>query len=158
MVQIIRVIESTLSGRGDLCFDGEKLWKSGYSILYAVDMETGTVIRSHTTVPGSGVAFFEDRLYLSGEGSENILHVIDPLSGDLLNKVSTTGIYPGYLAASDDGLLIYDTRSAGIFHYQPETGESRRLFEASGINIGGIASYKGGLLISDANTDTVYNF
>lgn len=159
VLQIIRVIETPLSGQGDLAFDGEKFWKiSIFGSLTAIDRESGTIIRSFSAEPASGVTFFRDELYTcKGEG-ENILYVIDPLSGDVLNRISTSGIYPGFLAVSNDRLIVYDTRSSGIFEYDPETGNAPRLFEIPGMNVGGIDIYKGGLLISDMNTDTIYRF
>jgi outer membrane protein assembly factor BamB len=161
VVSVIRVIETPLAGRGDIAFDGEKIWKIGISgNLTAVDRESGAVIRSFAVVPGTGVGFFMDSIYLcGGEGQgENILVVVDPLSGDILNRVSTGDIYPGFLAAYHDRLILFDVRSAGIFEYDPGTGNATRLFEISGLNIGGIAVYRGGLLISDMNTDSIYRF
>jgi outer membrane protein assembly factor BamB len=159
VLQVIKVIETTLSGRGDLGFDGEKLWKTGNTgTLYALDKESGSIIRSYVTASGTGVTFFKDQVYLCSGGGQNILYVIDPLSGDILNRISTTGIYPGFLAAYGDRLIIYDVRSAGIFEYDPETGDAARRFELSGMNIGGIGIYKDTLLISDTNTDTIYRF
>jgi outer membrane protein assembly factor BamB len=162
VVQVIRVIETSLSGLGDIAFDGEKFWKIDRSgILTAFDRETGIVIRSFSVEPGSGVGFFNDLIYFcSGYGGqeENILYTVDPLSGDILNRLPTRELYPRVLTAVDNGLVLFDVRSSGIFAYDPETGDSFRLFEVSGINIGGIAAYKGGLLITDMNTDSIYRF
>ncbi len=159
VLQIIRITETPLSGQGDLTFDGEKFWKiSPFGGLSAIDRESGTIIRSFSTEPGTGITFYQDELYIcKGEG-ENILYVTDPLSGDTLNQISTSGIYPGFLTASNDRLIVYDVRSSGIFEYDPETGNAPRLFEIPGMNVGGIEIYKGGLLISDMNTDTIYHF
>lgn len=159
VLTVIRVIETTLAGRGDLSFDGEKIWKIDLSgNLVAIDRESGIVIRSFTTDPGTGVSFFKDKIYIcSGEG-ENILVSVDPLSGDILNRVSTREIHAGFLTSTNDQLLVFDVRSSGVFEYNPETGDSTRLFEISGLNVGGIALYKDGLLISDMNTDTIYRF
>lgn len=159
VLKVIRVIDTTLMGKGDLAFDGEKFWKVDiYANLTAIDRESGTVIRSFFTVPGTGVTFFREGIYVCNGEGENILYSIDPLSGDILNRISTTDISPGFLATFDDQLIIYDVRSAGIFEYDLDTGDSLRLFEVSGMNIGGIEMYKDGLLISDMNTDTIYRF
>lgn len=161
VLKIIRVIETQLSGRGDAAFDGEKLWKIDlYGGLTALDRESGSIIRSFSIEPGTGVVFFRDVIYLCNGQGENILYTVDPLSGDILNRISTRDIYPGYLTASesDDRLIIYDVRSAGIFRYDPETGDAARLFAASGMSVGGIEVYKGGLLITDMNTDAIYLF
>jgi len=161
VLKIIRVIETQLGGRGDAAFDGEKFWKIDlYGGLTALDRESGTMIRSFFAVPGTGVSFFRNVIYLCNGQGENILYTVDPLSGDILDRISTRDIYPGYLAASeaDDRLIIYDVRSAGIFRYDPETGAATRLFAASGMSVGGIEVYKGGLLITDMNTDAIYLF
>lgn len=159
VLTIIRVIETTLAGRGDLSFDGEKIWKIDLSgNLAAVDRESGIMIRSFSTDPGTGVSFFRDKIYVCNGEGENVLVSVDPLSGDILNRVSTREIHAAFLTAVNDRLLVYDMRSSGIFEYDPETGDSTRLFEISGLNIGGIAAYKDSLLISDMNTDTIYRF
>ncbi|MCX6581542.1 MAG: hypothetical protein NT166_15315 [Candidatus Aminicenantes bacterium] len=161
VLKIIRVIETPLGGRGDAMFDGEKIWKiSLYGDLSAIDRESGAIIRSFSIEPGAGVGFFRDVIYSCNGQGENILYTVDPLSGDILDRISTRDIYPGYLAASvaDDRLIIYDVRSAGIFSYDPETGGALRLFAASGMSVGGIEVYKGGLLVTDMNTDAIYLF
>lgn len=159
VLTIIRVIETTLGGRGDLSFDGEKFWKIDLvGNLIAIDRESGIVIRIFTVDPGTGVSFFRDNIYLCNGEGENILVSVDPLSGDILNRISTRELRPAFLTAANDRLLVYDVRSSGIFEYDPETGDSFRLFEISGLNIGGIATYKDGVLISDMNTDSIYRF
>lgn len=159
VLTIIRVIETDIGGRGDLSFDGEKIWKIDLSgNLVAIDRESGVMIRSFSTDPGTGVSFFRDKIYLCNGEGENILVSVDPLSGDILNRVSTREIHAAFLTGNTDQLLVFDVRSSGIFEYDPETGDSTRLFEVSGLNIGGIAVYKEGLLISDMNTDTIYRF
>ncbi len=159
VLTIIRVIETALAGRGDLSFDGEKIWKIDLSgNLVAIDRESGVVIRSFATDPGTGISFFRNKIYICNGEGENILVSIDPLSGDILNRAATREIQAGFLTAANDRLLVFDVRSSGIFEYDPETGDSTRLFEISGLDIGGIARYKDGILISDMNTDTIYLF
>jgi sugar lactone lactonase YvrE len=159
VLTVIRVIETTLAGRGDLSFDGEKIWKIDLAgNLVAIDRESGIVIRSFSTDPGTGVSFFKDKIYICNGEGENVLLSVDPLSGDILNRVSTREIHAGFLTDSNDQLLVFDVRSSGVFEYNPETGNSTRLFEISGLNVGGIALYKDGLLISDMNTDAIYRF
>lgn len=159
VVEVIRVMDTNLAGRGDIAYDGEKFWKiapGGW--LVAFDRESGIEIRSFFSVPATGVAFHEDNIYLGSGETENILYAIDPLSGDIQDRISTTDLYPGFLTASGDFLVIYDVRSAGIFQYDLQGGESFRLFEVPGFKIGGLAAYKQGFLISDMNTDTLYYF
>ncbi len=159
VLDIIRVIDTTLSGAGDIGFDGEKFWKIDLSgNLTAFDRESGIILRSFSSQPGTGVSFLKDRLYSGNAQGDNTLIILDPLSGDLLNRISTRQIYPGFLATYRDQLLIFDVRSSGIFQFNPDTNESVRLFEVSGLNIGGIDIYKDSLLITDMNTGSLYRF
>ncbi|MCK4761035.1 MAG: hypothetical protein KAW12_02475 [Candidatus Aminicenantes bacterium] len=158
-VKIIKVTSTTLSGKGDICCDGEKFWKtSQYGSLDAFDMESGIIIRSVPAEGGSGVTIFEDSLYLCG--GENIIYSLDPLSGEILNRISTADLYPGFLTAGDNpGLLIaYDLRSSGFFEYDPQSGAAALLFQVPGLDIGGIEIYKGGLLVTDLNSESIYYF
>lgn len=159
ILEVIRVIETILSGRGDITFDGEKIWKIDSSgFLSAVDRESGMLLRSFSAVPGTGVGFLKDQLYICDQNMGNTLVTIDPLSGDIINRISTQEIYPGFLTTDNDQLIIFDERSSGIFSYDPETGNAFRWFEISGVKIGGIALYKGDLLLTDINTNSIYQF
>lgn len=140
-------------------YDGEKFWKiDDFGNLTALDRESGTVIRSFSAEPGTGVAFFRDVIYFCNADGGNILNTLDPLSGDIINRIPTTDISPAFLSSSNDQLVVYDLRSAGIFYYEPDSGVSQRLFGVAGLDIGGIAAYKDGILISDMNTDSIYRF
>jgi outer membrane protein assembly factor BamB len=159
VLDVIRVLETDLSGPGDIGFDGEKFWKiNSFGNLTAFDRESGIVIRTFSSEPGTGIAFLRDKIYLCNGIGENVLVSVDPLSGDVINRASTREIQPAFLTAANNRLVVFDLRSSGIFEYDPETGTSSRLFEVSGLNIGGIATYKGGLLITDMNTDSLYRF
>lgn len=159
MVEIIRVIDTGLGGKGDLCFDGEKFWKiDGAGNLNAIDRESGAIIRSFPAEPGTGISFFDNMLYFCQGDGNNILYTMDPLSGDILNRVSTGSIAPAFITSKDNKLIIYDSRSSGIFEYDTETGNLVSLFQVPGINIGGIESFRQGLLITDMNTNSLYYF
>lgn len=156
-LKLIKVIPTSLRGKGDICFDGEKIWKiSEYGNLIAFDIETGIIIRTIQSIKGTGLCFFRDKIYVCN--GENILYFLDSLSGDIIGQNSTTDICPAYLCAIDGFLIIYDLRSTSFFKYNPETGDSIRLFQASGINIGGIEIYKEGILVSDMNSGSIYHF
>ncbi|MGE5340036.1 MAG: hypothetical protein ACM3SY_01025 [Candidatus Omnitrophota bacterium] len=159
VVKVIRVIDTALTGAGDITFDGEKFWKiNALGDVSAFDMESGITIRSFQIVPGTGIAFLHNVLYLCSGQRENTLYVVDPLSGDIVNRISTRDMYPGYIAAFNNELIVFDVRSSGIFRYDPETGTAVRLFEMAGLTVGGMAVYKNGLLISDGNTHSIYHF
>ncbi|GEM_PF-730809 len=160
VIKVIQVVSTSLNGDGDLGFDGEKLWNISLSgLLTAVDRESGIEIRSYAVEPGSGVAFLNDVIYICSNGKENILVIVDPLSGDILNRLSTRDLYPAFLTPSGNGrLLLFDARSSGIFDYDPQSGDSTRLFQVSGFTIGGMTRYKNDLLISDKNTDSIFRF
>ncbi len=158
-VKVIQVLDTSLRGEGDIAFDGEKFWKTGPSSeLIAFDRESGLIIREVTATSATGVTFFNNLIYLCDGKSDNILYAVDPLSGDIINRISTRDIYPAFITTSGGKLIIYDYRSSGIVEYDLESGNSKHLFSAPGLNIGGIESYKSGLLISDMNTDSIYYF
>jgi len=152
---IQRVFATLLSGPGDICFDGEKIWKAGAEgRTSAFDMESGTAIRSFHLIPATGIAFLERRLYLCGE--ENQVLVYDPLSGSLITRISTSEVYPRLLAARETDLLLFDSRSESVFSLNPETRELQRLFQLSGLATGGMEFVEGSVLISDSASDTLY--
>lgn len=158
-VKVILVIDSPLSGPGDLTYDGEKFWKiNPYGNLSAFDRQSGAAIRSFFTSGGTGITFYNGSIYICNGETDNQLIQIDPLSGDTLNRIATGDLYPAFLASSTGLFIVYDIRSSGLFQYDPDSGSATRLFEVSGLSIGGIAMYKGGLLITDMNTDTMYRF
>lgn len=156
-LRLIQVFSTAVSGRGDLAFDGEKIWKiSEQGTLFALDMESGITIRSIPFISGSGLAFLQDTFYIC-DGS-NVMQTLDPLSGDLLNQVSTVDLYPLYIAVLDDELILYDQRSSGFLIFNPGTGERERIFQVSGLSPGGIETFRGGILLTDVNTDSIYHF
>ena len=156
-LRVLKVVDTTIAGAGDLAYDGEKLWRiSETGRLYALDVETGLVIRSLLTEGASGVAFLQDIIYLSND--TNRMWAIEPLSGDLLTQISTVELVPRYLAPLDFALLVFDSRSNGFFRYDPELGRRDFLFKVSGMAPGGIAVFKGGVLVTETATDSVYHF
>ena len=153
----MKIVATSLSGDGDIAYDGEKFWKSNtFGTLYAFDIESGVIIRTLSSKPASGLAIFQDKLYICN--GENIIYSYDPLSGDLIDQISTVELYPKYLSPMDEGLLLYDVRSYSFFNYHPETGASSPLFQVSGVNIGGIEFFQEGVLFTDMNTNSVYHY
>jgi len=156
-LRVLKVVTTDVTGSGDLAFDGEKLWKvTPTGVLYALDMETGLVIRSFSTDGASGVAFLRDILYLCRD--TNQIWVVEPLSGDSLTQISTVELVPRYLAVLEGDLLVFDSRSNGFFKYNPDEGEREFLFKVSGVAAGGIAVFRGGILVAETSTDSVYHY
>jgi hypothetical protein len=155
--QIVKIIPTSLSGAGDIAYDGEKCWKiNEFGSLNAFDIESGVTIRTISTVPGTGLATLLDKMYICGES--NIISTYDPLSGDLIDRISTGDLYPKFLSPMEDRLLMYDIRSLGFYEYQPETGMSTPLFQLSGVDIGGIEYYQGGVLFTDIIANSIYHY
>ena len=96
------------------------IFLSGIYLAYEGFLIRRRVIRSFSTDPGTGVSFFKDKIYLCNGEGENILVSIDPLSGDILNRVSTSEIHAAFLTGTNDQFLVFDVRSSGIFEYEPE--------------------------------------
>jgi len=156
-LKIVKIVSTNLSGEGDIAYDGEKFWKSNiYGTLHAFDIESGVTIRTLSSKPASGLAFFQDRFYICN--GENIIYSYDPLSGDLIDQISTAELYPKYLSSGEAGLLLYDVRSNSFFDYNPETGVSTQLFQVTGMNISGIEFYQGGVLFIDTNSNSIYHY
>lgn len=154
---VVKIVSTNLIGEGDLAYDGEKFWKiSTAGGLYAVDVESGIIIRSLSVRPGTGVAILKDKIYACF--GENILYSYDPLSGDLIDQISTLELYPTFLSTLDDRLLLYDQRSNTFYRYEPETGSQEQLFHISGVDIGGIESYAGGVLFVDKKSNSIYYY
>lgn len=155
-VTIIKVMNTGLSGKGDLCFDEEKFWKiNTYGNLTALDIESGITIRDLQTEGGTGITFLNGRLYLCG--GDNTISVLDPLSGDILDRLSTQDLYPSFLTSQAGQLVLFDQRSESFFQFDPDNGQSHRLFQVSGLAVGGVVQYRGDFLVSDMNTDSFYH-
>jgi hypothetical protein len=152
---IQNVFSTQVSGPGDICFDGEKIWKaSDRGNATAFDTESGATIRSFLFAPSNGIAFLNRRLYLCGQ--ENQINVFDPLSGTLITRISTAEIYPRLLAAGMDELLVFDSRSESVFTLDPESLEIRRLFQLPGLETGGMEFFGDSLLVSDLSSNALY--
>jgi len=153
--KLIKIIKTSVSGNGDIDYDDGQIWKatnSGY--YYLLDIESGMIIRTIIGKLSSGISTNKGKIYVCT--GENNIPVYDSLSGELLKQILTTKIYPKYCAFLNDKLIVFDYRSHSIFNLDIETGEAIRLFEVSGIVVSGLCTYKGGVLIIDNMTDSIY--
>lgn len=154
-LKIQRIFTTSLSGPGDICFDGEKIWKAGnQGRLDAFDMESGVSIRSFRMEAASGVAFLNRLIYLAR--GDNQIHIQDPLSGTLISRITTSDILSTLIAARETDFILYDKRSNSILAYSPETREAERLFQISGLSPGGLEFFEGTILMTDTASDTIY--
>jgi hypothetical protein len=157
LLKIIKNISTSLGGEGDITNDGEKLWKISTSgSVNAFDIESGVIIRTLSGITGTGLCIIENQLYVCD--GNNILYSYDSLSGDLLDQISTTDIYPAFLSSSEGVIVLYDLRSSSFFRYDPTSGTSEQLFEITGFEIGGMEVFREGILFSDQNTNTIYYY
>ncbi len=154
--KLIKIIDTTVSGIGDIDYKDGKIWKTTLSGTYMIDVESGTIIRSISGKSGNGIALFEGRLYICN--GDNNIQVYDSLSGELVKQILTSDIYPQYCCFLEDKLIVFDNRSKSIFSLDIETGDSIRLFEVSGIDLSGLCTYNGGLLVANDQTDSIYSF
>lgn len=157
LLKIIKTLSTNLSGEGDITNDGEKLWKiNTIGSVYAFDIESGVIIRSVSGITGTGICIIDNRLYVCN--GSNILYSYDSLSGDLLDQISTTDMYPAFLSSFDGLIILYDLRSSSFFQYDPNSGSTEQLFQVIGFEIGGVEVYGEDILFSDLNTNTIYQY
>lgn len=157
VLQIEKIMTTTLANDGDITFDGEKFWKVNVvGGLIAFDVETGTTIRTIGGVSGTGVAVTQDRIFVCS--GDNLIYSLDPLSGDIIDRIATVDIYPGFMASMDDHLLIYDLRSFAFYDYEPNSGEVQFLFQVTGVDLAGLEFYEGGILFVDRNSNSIFHY
>jgi len=155
--KLIKIIDTSVSGKGDIDYDSGKIWKvSEYGSVFLLDIESGMIIRTLNVSAGSGIAQKDGKVYICKE--ENSIKIFDSLSEELLKQVLTADIYPEFCTFVDENFIVFDTKSNSIFSVNSVNGASQRLFELSGVTVSGISAYKGGLLIADNVTDTIYSY
>lgn len=157
-VKILKIMDTRLSGNGDLCFDGEKLWfASEGGTLYAVDPDSGIITRElYVGGTPSGITFFEGRLYV-GILECSIL-VLDPLSGDILVEFPMGEKIPAFLTNFGEKLIVYDTRSSSVFEFDPDTGVFSFMFKITGFQVSGIEEWLGNIVIVERANLSIYIF
>ena len=157
VVVTIKILDTEIMGIGELSFDGEKLWKcSNSGNLIAFDLESGERIREISSLFAEGITFLDDYLYIATE--RNYLTLINSLSGDIVQNISTGELYFKFIVSYGNKIIGYDTKSASFFTFDPNTGESEKLFSLTGFNIGGIDIYKNNLILTEINSSSIYIF
>jgi len=157
-VKILKIMDTRLSGNGDLCFDGEKLWfASEGGTLYAIDPDSGIVTRElYVGGTPSGITFFEGKLYV-GILERSIL-VLDPLSGDILVEFPVGEKIPAFITNDGTSLIIYDARSSSVFEFDPDTGVFSFMFKITGFQVSGIEGWAGNIVIVERANLSIYVF
>ena len=158
-VKIIKIIDTTLSGNGGLCFDGEKIWlASENGIIYALDIDSGVILREiHVGGTPTGITFFKGLLYIS-LGQEGTILLVDPLSGDILNEIPLGDRLP-YLLTNDGVLLIlYDAKSQSIYSFDEQTGNLGFMFKITGFQPSGLEIWNGNLVLVERKNLSIYVF
>jgi len=135
--KLIKIIDTTVSGIGDIDYKEGKIWKTTLSGTYMIDVESGTIIRSISGKSGIGIALFEGKLYVCN--SDNNIQVYDSLSGELVKQILTSNIYPQYCCFLEEKLIVFDSSSKSIA-------------------LSGLCTYNGGLLVANDQTDSIYSF
>ncbi len=156
-VKIMKIMDTKLSGNGDLCFDGEKLWfASQDGTLYALDNESGQVLRE-IPVGGntSGVTFFEGLLYASL--AEGRILLVDPLSGEVVNERPLRDKLPLFITNDGNRLIIYDSRSQGIYYYNDD-GSFEEILKIPGFQPSGIEYWNDRIVIVERGNLSIYLF
>lgn len=157
-LQILRSFSTSVSGEGDITHDGEKIWKADSSgIITAFDTLSGQTLRRLPLDSCSGIAFYNQLLYLAAP-DQNSLRNYDPLSGLLIQTRSTGKYYFSRVAAAENGLIAYDSRTSNIVLYDPEDGSVNSLFQISGFRPGGLGFYDGSVVVSETGSNSVYFF
>jgi len=156
-LKIIKEIRTSLSGAGDICYDGEKLWKvDKYGRVTAIDILSGLSIREITGYSGTGIAYLNGSIFISS--GDNYLVSLDALSGEFEENILTKEIYFSYIASMNGFLVGFDSRSSEFLEFDPETGNVRVLFKLSGFTIGGISEFNNLILVTEKITNSVYLF
>ncbi len=155
---LLHTVATSTGEEGDIEHDGEKIWKAGIDgSLSAIEPISGTIIRTLTVTPASGVAWFDRLLYVSSPQS-NLLRSYDPLSGALI-KTHSTGAYQLKLVTSmGNHLAAWDERSGHIVLFNPENGHIESLFNPGGVVPSGLTFYQGTLLLAEISSQSVYRF
>ena len=157
VMKTVKIITTPFSGDGDICYDGEKLWKiSPFGKLVAIDLESGTKIREITGYGGYGIIYNKDNLYLAS--GYDYLTVLNALSGDLEQNLLTSNIYFKFLTVRTDKIIGFDTKSSYFIELNLENYTTKELFLLSGFNIGGIAMYGDDIIITERDSNSVYVF
>ncbi len=156
-VKILKVVDTTLKGNGDLCWDGEKLWfASENGTLYALEPESATVLRE-IPVGGmpSGITFLQGLLYVSF-GADGDLITVDPVSETVINEMPMGDRLPQLITTDGNLLFIYDSRTESIYSFNQETGEFSFLFKITGFRPSGMEYSGGNIVLVERTNLSIY--
>ncbi len=157
VMKTVKIFSTAFKGEGDICFDGEKLWKiSPYGRLIAFDIESGAKIRELSVEGGYGISYYNDKIFIGL--SYDYLILINSLSGELEQNLLTPNIYFKFITVRQNKIIGFDTKSSYFIEFDLVSYKKRELFNLSGFNIGGISMYGEDIIITEKDTDSVYLF
>ncbi len=153
---VVKVVDTEIRGKGGMCWDGEKLWKVAEGSLFALEPESGSVLKSFPLGNGAvGVAFLNQSLYVAYQDGH--IDVVDPVSGTVLDRFSLGEVRPSYIASSQDRLFVFDELSKGLIALTLPGG-MQPLFSLSGFECGGLEGMDGKLAFVEAASLVLYLF
>jgi outer membrane protein assembly factor BamB len=157
VMKTIKIITTDYIGAGDICYDGEKIWKiSPSGKLIAFDTESGTKIRELTSSGGLGIDYYKDKLYTCS--GDDYLSLINVLSGDLEQNLLTSNIYYKFIIINDNKIIGFDTKSSYFIELNLDSFEKKQLFKLTGFNMGGISMFGSDIIITEKDSNSVYIF
>ncbi len=153
---VVKVVDTQIRGKGGMCWDGEKLWKVGEGGIFALEPESGQVLKSFPLGDGAvGVAFFNQNLYVAYQDGQ--IEVVDPVSGTELDRFSLGEVRPSYIASSKEKLFVFDELSKSLI-VLTLPGGMQPLFSLSGFECGGLEEMDGKIAFVEAASLVLYLF
>lgn len=108
--------------------DGSSVWFAAVNKLYAVDRESGELVRSLDVAAQAGTAFDGQHLY---QIADNRIQKIDPATGRVLSTIPSPGGSDSGLAWAEGSLWVGQYRERRIHEVNPHTGAILRTIESN---------------------------
>jgi outer membrane protein assembly factor BamB len=110
-------------------FDGEQAWFASDDKLNALDLDSGTIVRSIDVAANAGTAFDGNHLY---QIAEKLIQKIDPKTGKVLATIPAPGNGgDSGMAWAEGSLWVGQHRERKIHQIDPNTGKILRTIESN---------------------------